>query len=150
MEIDYSINSHKRPCPRVNCRKEACICGLKYVSIPSVLGDDSPKSGVAPKKGEYCNAIVKYEVNDHIYIYSKEGIPTLVEEGNISKKLEEEIEARIAADAVAVAQGNTLAITAPTTSTVGVLGQLYTDTTNMHTYQCTAISGSTYIWTQRW
>lgn len=47
-------------------------------------------------------------------------------------------------------QGNTLATTAPTTSTVGVLGQLYTDTTNMHTYQCTAISGDTYTWTQRW
>lgn len=53
-------------------------------------------------------------------------------------------------DAATVAQGNTLATTAPTTSTVGVLGQLYTDTTNMHTYQCTAISGDTYTWTQRW
>lgn len=47
-------------------------------------------------------------------------------------------------------QGNTLSNSAPTTSTVGVLGQLYTDTTNMHTYQCTAISGNTYTWTQRW
>lgn len=53
-------------------------------------------------------------------------------------------------DAATVAQGNTLATSAPTTSTVGVLGQLYTDTTNMHTYQCTAISGGTYTWTQRW
>lgn len=53
-------------------------------------------------------------------------------------------------DAATVAQGNTLATSAPTTSTVGVLGQLYTDTTNMHTYQCTAISGNTYTWTQRW
>lgn len=53
-------------------------------------------------------------------------------------------------DAATVAQGNTLATTAPTTSTVGVLGQLYTDTTSMHTYQCTAISGDTYTWTQRW
>lgn len=53
-------------------------------------------------------------------------------------------------DAATVAQGNTLATSAPTTSTVGVLGQLYTDTTNMHTYQCTAISGDTYTWTQRW
>ena len=53
-------------------------------------------------------------------------------------------------DAATVAQGNTLATSAPTTSTVGVLGQLYTDTTGMHTYQCTAISGSTYTWTQRW
>lgn len=53
-------------------------------------------------------------------------------------------------DAATVAQGNTLSSSAPTTSTVGVLGQLYTDTTNMHTYQCTAISGDTYTWTQRW
>lgn len=53
-------------------------------------------------------------------------------------------------DAATVAQGNTLSSSAPTTSTVGVLGQLWTDTTNMHTYQCTAISGNTYTWTQRW
>ena len=53
-------------------------------------------------------------------------------------------------DAATVAQGNVLATSAPTTSTVGALGQLYTDTTNMHTYQCTAISGDTYTWTQRW
>lgn len=53
-------------------------------------------------------------------------------------------------DCATVAQGNTLASSAPTTSTVGVLGQLYTDTTNMHTYQLTAISGDTYTWTQRW
>lgn len=53
-------------------------------------------------------------------------------------------------DAATVAQGNTLSDTAPTASTVGVLGQLYTDTTTMHTYQCTAISGGVYTWTQRW
>lgn len=53
-------------------------------------------------------------------------------------------------DAATLAQGNTLSTTAPTTSTVGVLGQLYTDTTNMHTYQCTGISGGVYTWTQRW
>ena len=58
-------------------------------------------------------------------------------------------------DAATVAQGNTLATAAPTTSTAGVLGQLYTDTTNMHTYQCTAIDTTdpdnpAYTWTQRW
>lgn len=58
-------------------------------------------------------------------------------------------------DAATVAQGNTLATAAPTTSTEGVLGQLYTDTTNMHTYQCTAIdttdpSNPVYTWVQRW
>lgn len=59
-------------------------------------------------------------------------------------------------DAATLAQGNTLSDSAPTTSTVGVLGQLYTDTTNMHTYQCTYIDDSDpnnpplYTWTQRW
>lgn len=58
-------------------------------------------------------------------------------------------------DAATVAQGNTLSTTAPTTTTKGVLGQLYTDTTNMHTYQCTAIDTTdpqnpVYTWTQRW
>ena len=58
-------------------------------------------------------------------------------------------------DAATVAQGNTLATSAPTSSTAGVLGQLYTDTTSMHTYQCTAIDTTdpdnpAYTWTQRW
>ena len=44
---------------------------------------------------------------------------------------------------------------APTNTTKGVLGQLYTDTTGMHTYQCTAIDTTDpdnplYTWTQRW
>ena len=39
---------------------------------------------------------------------------------------------------------------APTSSSKGELGQLWTDTTNMHTYQCTAINGNNYTWTQRW
>ena len=58
-------------------------------------------------------------------------------------------------DAATVAQGNTLATSAPTSLTAGVLGQLYTDTTSMHTYQCTAIdttdpNNPSYTWTQRW
>ena len=58
-------------------------------------------------------------------------------------------------DAATVAQGNTLSTSAPTTSTVGVLGQLYTDTTGMHTYQLGSIdttdpSNPVYNWVQRW
>ena len=58
-------------------------------------------------------------------------------------------------DAATVAQGNRLMTAAPTTTDEGVLGQLWTDTTNMHTYQCTAIDTTdpdnpVYTWTQRW
>lgn len=37
---------------------------------------------------------------------------------------------------------------APTTSTVGQVGTLYEDTTNGKLYQCTAVSGNTYTWTE--
>lgn len=36
----------------------------------------------------------------------------------------------------------------PTTSTVGTVGQLLEDTTNGKLYQCTAVSGNTYTWTE--
>ena len=58
-------------------------------------------------------------------------------------------------DAATVAQGNKLMSTAPATTDAGVLGQLWTDTTGMHTYQLTAIDTTdpdnpSYTWTQRW
>ena len=58
-------------------------------------------------------------------------------------------------DGATVAQGNKLMTTAPTTTDAGVLGQLWTDTTAMHTYQLTAIDTTDpdnplYTWTQRW
>ena len=37
---------------------------------------------------------------------------------------------------------------APTTATVGTVGQLLEDTTNGKLYQCTAVSGDTYTWTE--
>lgn len=79
MEQDFNKKHWSNPCPKYNCRKEACKCGLKFVSIPAVLGDDSSESDVAPKNGLYCNTIVRYEANGHVYVYSKEGIPVLVE-----------------------------------------------------------------------
>ena len=84
MEIDFSKEHwNNGPCPKLNCRKNACKCGLRYVNIAAVLGDDSKDSGVAPKNGEYCNAIVKYEANGAIYIYSTEGIPVKIKEGEV-------------------------------------------------------------------
>lgn len=79
MEIDYSKQHwDKGACPKVDCRKNSCKCGLKKVFLASALGDDSKDSPIAPKNGDYCNAIVVYEANGHIYIYSSEGIPTMM------------------------------------------------------------------------
>lgn len=79
MDIDYNEKDWATPCPKYDCRKTACKCGLEYVNIPASLGDDSEDSKVAPKNGAYCNALVVYEANGHVYIYSKEGVPTLID-----------------------------------------------------------------------
>ena len=70
---------YKGECPKYDCRKESCKCGLKKVFLAAALGDDSVGSPIAPKNGAYCNAIVYYEANGNVYLYSTEGIPTLVE-----------------------------------------------------------------------
>lgn len=86
MEIDYNEQHwEQKSCPKYDCRKDSCNkckCGLRFVDIPANLGDDSAGSSVAPKNGAYCNAIVKYEANGHVYIYSSEGVPVMTEPGN--------------------------------------------------------------------
>lgn len=73
----YDENFWKEPCPKVDCRKKDCCCGLAYVLVPSALTAE-----MAPEKGLYSNAIVQYEETGAVYIYSKEGVPVLVKEGN--------------------------------------------------------------------
>ena len=89
-------------CPKYDCRKAACKCGLKFVDIPAILGDDSEGSDVAPKNGEYCNAIVRYEANGRVYIYSKEGVPVLAGSDieSLEKMIKKEILDRQGADNV--------------------------------------------------
>ena len=82
MEIDMDKSHwYSNKCPQYDCRKKSCSkceCGLKYVNIPTTLGDNSEGSIMAPKNGMYCNAIVKYEANGAVYIYSADGVPTLL------------------------------------------------------------------------
>lgn len=70
MEMNFNEECFKTPCPKVNCKKKPCCCGLRFVSVPAVLTDE-----VKPEKGAYSNAIVKYESTGKVYIYSAEGIP---------------------------------------------------------------------------
>ena len=75
MELDYNTKEEKA-CPKVNCHKEICKCGLHYVSIPASLASE-----MTPKNGAFANAIVKYEDTGEIWIYSAEGVPVKIKEG---------------------------------------------------------------------
>lgn len=75
-----------KKCPPINCRKKQCECGLERVFLSAALGDDSESSPVAPKNGDYCNALVVYEANKHVYFYTSDGVPTLID--NDSEGLE--------------------------------------------------------------
>ena len=79
--LNYNQDCWKQPCPKYSCRKKTCECGLRFVNIPAALGDDSESGKAAPSNGAYCNAIVKYEANGAVYIYSVEGIPVNIKEG---------------------------------------------------------------------
>ena len=81
MKLNYDQDYWSSPCPKIDCRKKGCKNGLKFIDIPAALGDDSATSNVAPKNGLYCNAIVKYEANGAVYIYSTEGVPVNIKEG---------------------------------------------------------------------
>ena len=73
MEQDFNEKHWSNPCPKYDCRKVACKCGLKYINIPVGLEGE-----FKPTKGAYCNAIVEYEGTGDIYLYSKEGVPVLL------------------------------------------------------------------------
>ena len=80
MEQDFNLSHWKKPCTGYKCKGKVTE-GLDFFSIPSSLGDDSPSSPVAPKNGTYSNTIVEYEANGAVYIYSRDGVPVNVKEG---------------------------------------------------------------------
>lgn len=70
-------NHFKQPCPKVDCHKKGkCCCGLKYIEVPSALSSE-----MTPKNGDYNNAIVKFEATGEVWIYSAEGVPVKIKEG---------------------------------------------------------------------
>lgn len=62
---------------------------LRKVVIPVSMGDEE---SVPPAIGKYHNVILYYEANKHVYLYSSDGIPTLLEV-DIPQELWDRIEA---------------------------------------------------------
>ena len=79
---------------------------FRKVIIPASMGDDE---AVPPTVGKYRNVLLQYEANGKIYLYSSDGIPTLMESGIpqevldrldlLDREMAEETETRQAADA---------------------------------------------------
>ncbi len=47
-------------------------------TIPAAMGDDTV---VIPENGMYRNVLLEYEANGHVYMFSSDGIPTLINSG---------------------------------------------------------------------
>lgn len=74
----YDKKCWEKPCPKVDCHKNKCeCCGLKFVSVPVGL-----EAEMTPKNGAFANAIVRFEGTGEVWIYSGEGVPVKVKEGN--------------------------------------------------------------------
>lgn len=60
---------------------------FRKVSIPASMGDES---SFPPEVGKYYNVLLVYEVNNHAYLYSSDGIPTLLT-SEVAQDLEDKI-----------------------------------------------------------
>lgn len=61
---------------------------FRKVVIPSSMGDES---NTPASIGKYRNVLLVYEINDHAYLYSSDGIPTLLT-SDVAKTLEERVD----------------------------------------------------------
>lgn len=152
MEQDFNKKHWSNPCPKYDCRNNACKCGLKYVSMPATLGDDSAGSEVAPKNGAYCNTVVKYEANGHVYVYTSEGIPTLVTEGCECPEVSPNLVVRLP-NGMTTYLDNNAPITIPDALDAFHQGRaiFLVDDTNLgySTYMVTAVDANDGIWSMK-
>lgn len=61
-------------CPKKDCHEPNALI-FKKVVIPASVADDRVNP---PKNGDYCNMLVKYEASGNVYIFSSDGIPTMI------------------------------------------------------------------------
>lgn len=74
-----------------NCKKDKCLspavlqinnqdCPTVFhkVTFPAAMGDDKTNP---PRNGQYRNVLLVYEANKHVYMFSSDGIPTLISDG---------------------------------------------------------------------
>lgn len=55
-----------------------CPVLFHRVVVPAAMGDDETNP---PRNGQYRNVLLVYEANDHVYLFSSDGIPTFISDG---------------------------------------------------------------------
>ena len=70
-----NLDDFKDRCPNVDCGDKCSDVPFRKVNIPTSMGDDETGE-YAPENGLYKNALVEYEANGALYIYSSDGIFT--------------------------------------------------------------------------
>lgn len=55
-----------------------CPVLFHRVMVPAAMGDDEANP---PRNGQYRNVLLVYEANDHVYLFSSDGIPTFLSDG---------------------------------------------------------------------
>lgn len=56
-----------------------CPVLFHRVIVPAAIGDDETNP---PRNGQYRNVLLQYEANKHIYMFSSDGIPTYISDGD--------------------------------------------------------------------
>lgn len=60
-----------------------CPVLFHKVELPAEMGDDTT---YPPRPGMYRNVLLVYKANNHIYMYSSDGIPTFISSGEDGTK----------------------------------------------------------------
>lgn len=114
---------------------------FRKVLIPSSLGDET---AVPPTIGKYHNVLLEYEINQHLYLYSSDGIPTqlsadmdelrealedeistrAIEDDLLDTKIEDETESRQLADSNLQSQIDSIAASSDVKDIVGTYAEL--------------------------
>ena len=83
-------------CPKKDCHEKNALIFRKVV-IPASVADDRVNP---PKNGEYCNQLVVYEASGNAYLFSSDGIPTLLttDVAELANALKRETDERKEAD----------------------------------------------------
>lgn len=71
----------------IKCPGEVIL--FRKVEIPAEIGDDT---SYPPRPGLYRNVLLVYKANNHVYMYSSDGMPTMISDGNRGVTDYEELE----------------------------------------------------------